>query len=153
MTSPMEKARRRPTTAPTLPPVIINEAITSVYRVIAVWMPVTVVPVSAATCRIETFMTELSKVIRNWPEASTISTNPVPGAARRVSVAVTMCSQPNPPLPPGGCSYPTIPYRDMMAQYAPRPDHLSGSFRRQLLRSSCLSDRERLRRPRKASAR
>jgi hypothetical protein len=76
--------------------VIINEAITSVYRVIAVWMPVTVVPVSAAACRIETFMTELSKVIRNWPEASTDSTNPVPGAARRVSVAVTRCSQPNP---------------------------------------------------------
>jgi len=51
--------------APILPPVIISDAITSVYRVIAVWMPVTVVPMSAATWRIETFITELSRVIRN----------------------------------------------------------------------------------------
>ena len=64
--------------APILPPVIISDAITSVYKVIAVWMPVTVVPVSAATCRIETFITELSSVIKNWPEASTDSTKPLP---------------------------------------------------------------------------
>ena len=55
--------------APILPPVIISDAITSVYKVIAVWMPVTVVPMSAATWRIETFMTELSRVIKNWPAA------------------------------------------------------------------------------------
>jgi hypothetical protein len=33
--------------------------------VIAVWMPVTVVPTSLATVAIATFMTELSRVIRN----------------------------------------------------------------------------------------
>ena len=51
--------------APTLPPVIISVAMTSVYSVIAVWIPVTVVPRSLATVAIETFMTELSSVIRN----------------------------------------------------------------------------------------
>src|ERR1039457_488004 len=78
MTSPIEKACRRPTMAPILPPVIISDAITSVYKVIAVWMPVTVVPMSAATWRIETFMTELSRVIKNWPEARTPRTKPLP---------------------------------------------------------------------------
>jgi hypothetical protein len=33
----------------------------------AVWMPVTVVPRSLATVAIETFMTELSSVMRNCP--------------------------------------------------------------------------------------
>ena len=33
-------------------------------------MPVTVVPRSSATVAIETFMTELSSVIRNWPAAN-----------------------------------------------------------------------------------
>jgi hypothetical protein len=41
-------------------------------------MPVIVVPMSAATVAIETFMTELSRVIRNCPEASTASTRPEP---------------------------------------------------------------------------
>ncbi len=50
---------------PSLPPVIISVAITSVYRVMAVWMPVMVVPRSAATVAIDTFITELSSVIRN----------------------------------------------------------------------------------------
>ncbi len=54
---------------PTFPPVIISEAITSVYNVIAVCMPVTVVPRSSATVAIDTFMTELSSAIRNWPDA------------------------------------------------------------------------------------
>ena len=44
---------------------IISEAITSVYSVIAVWIPVTVVPTSLATVAIDTFMTELSSTIRN----------------------------------------------------------------------------------------
>src|SRR6187200_1448626 len=35
----------------------------------AVWMPVTVVPRSSATVAMDTFITELSSVIRNWPEA------------------------------------------------------------------------------------
>ena len=55
---------------PTLPPVIIRVAMTSVYIVMAVWMPVTVVPTSLATVAMDTFITELSSVIRNWPAAS-----------------------------------------------------------------------------------
>ena len=43
---------------------------------IAVWIPVTVVPTSLATVAIDTFITELSSVIRNWPEASVSSTSP-----------------------------------------------------------------------------
>ena len=39
-------------------------------------MPVTVVPTSSATVAIDTFMTELSRVMRNWPAASVISTMP-----------------------------------------------------------------------------
>src|SRR6478752_10107280 len=60
--------------APTLPPVIMNAAITSVYIVIAVWIPVTSVPTSAATTGIETFITELSRAITNWPAASAART-------------------------------------------------------------------------------
>ncbi len=41
----------------------------------AVWMPVTVVPRSLATDRMETFMTEVSRVMRNCAEASTRRTN------------------------------------------------------------------------------
>ena len=65
MTQPIENARRRPIMLPILPPVIISVAITSVYRVMAVCTPVTVVPTSFATCAMETFITELSSVIRN----------------------------------------------------------------------------------------
>ncbi len=35
----------------------------------AVWMPETVVPRSLATDLIDTFITDVSRVIRNWPEA------------------------------------------------------------------------------------
>src|SRR4051794_25533479 len=49
-------------------------AITSVYSVIAVWMPVTSVPTSSATVAIATFITDVSSVIRNWPDANVIST-------------------------------------------------------------------------------
>ena len=45
-------------------------------------MPVTVVPTSLATVAIETFITELSSVIRNWPEASVRRTMPEALAAR-----------------------------------------------------------------------
>ena len=62
---------------------IISVAITSVYSVIAVWMPVTVVPTSSATCAIDTFMTELSRVIRNCPDASVSSTTPEAAARAR----------------------------------------------------------------------
>src|SRR6188508_3277505 len=83
MTHPIAKARLRPMIAPTLAPVIISAAITSVYGVIAPWIPVTVVPTSFATVAIETFITELSSVIRNWPDASVRRTSPaeVPRAA------------------------------------------------------------------------
>src|SRR5215467_5095968 len=48
---------------------------------IAVWIPVTVVPTSLATVAIDTFMTELSSVIRNCADASVSSTTPVAPAA------------------------------------------------------------------------
>src|SRR6478735_9740927 len=81
MTHPIANARLRPIIAPTLAPVIISAAITSVYAVIAPWMPVTVVPTSFATVAIDTFITELSSVIRNCPAASVRSTIPAPLAA------------------------------------------------------------------------
>ncbi len=81
MTQPIANARLRPMIAPILAPVIISAAITSVYAVIAPWIPVTVVPTSFATVAIETFITELSSVIRNCPEASVSSTS-MAGAAR-----------------------------------------------------------------------
>src|SRR5215211_1925558 len=59
---------------------IISDAITSVYAVIAPWIPVTVVPTSFATVAIETFITELSSVIRNWPAASVARTSIAPAA-------------------------------------------------------------------------
>ena len=48
---------------------------------IAVWIPVTVVPTSLATVAIDTFMTELSSVIRNCAEASVSRTIPAAAAA------------------------------------------------------------------------
>jgi hypothetical protein len=53
--------------------------------VIAVWIPVTVVPTSSATVAIDTFMTELSSVMRNCPDASVNST--IPAAAVAASFA------------------------------------------------------------------
>jgi hypothetical protein len=46
-------------------------------------MPVTVVPTSLATVAIDTFMTELSSVIRNCAEASVSSTVPAAATAPR----------------------------------------------------------------------
>src|SRR6187402_797289 len=80
MTQPIANARFRPMIAPILAPVIIRAAITSVYIVIAPWMPVTVVPTSFATVAIETFITELSSVIRNCPAASVNRTRLAPAA-------------------------------------------------------------------------
>ena len=68
---------------PILPPVTMHIAMTSVYSVIAVWIPVTVVPTSSATVAIDTFITELSRVIRNCAEARVTRTAP---AARPASV-------------------------------------------------------------------
>jgi hypothetical protein len=59
----------------------MNIAMTSVYIVIAVWIPVTVVPTSLATVAIATFMTELSRSITNWAAASVGSTSPTRVAA------------------------------------------------------------------------
>src|SRR6188472_3112164 len=81
MRQPIANARLRPINPPILPPVIISAAITSVYAVIAPWIPVTVVPTSCATVAIDTFITELSSVIRNWPAASVSRTMPAPFAA------------------------------------------------------------------------
>ena len=67
-------ARLRPRIAPIRPPVIINDAITNVYKVIAVWIPVTVVPRSLATVAIDTFITDASRIITNCAAASVIST-------------------------------------------------------------------------------
>src|SRR4030095_8560954 len=44
----------------------------------AVWMPVTVVPTSLATVAMDTFMTELSRVIRNCPADRVSRNRPVP---------------------------------------------------------------------------
>jgi hypothetical protein len=52
----------------------MNAAMTNVYNVIAVWMPVTVVPTSLATVAIDTFITDVSSVIRNCAEANVTST-------------------------------------------------------------------------------
>ena len=59
------KARLRPMIEPTLPPVTISIAMISVYRTMALWIPVTVVWRSLATVAIDTFMTEVSSAIRN----------------------------------------------------------------------------------------
>src|SRR5688572_7360004 len=67
--------------SPILPPVIISDAITNVYIVIAVWMPVTVVPRSSATVAMAVFMTVVSSAITNWPAASVSSTTPAAAAA------------------------------------------------------------------------
>src|SRR4029453_10140773 len=80
---------------PTFPPVTMNIAITSVYRVMAVWVPVTVVPTSLATVAMDTFMTELSRVIRNCPAARVSRTSPVPLAAASAGLARP------PPMPSG----------------------------------------------------
>src|SRR5215210_5185890 len=74
--------------APTFAPVIISAAITSVYAVIAPWIPVTVVPTSLATVAIDTFITELSSVIRNCPAASVSSTSVAPLAPRDAEASI-----------------------------------------------------------------
>src|SRR5262245_8112235 len=66
--------------APTFAPVIISAAMTSVYAVIAPWIPVTVVPTSSATVGIGSFITVLSRGIRTCPAASVIRTFDPPAA-------------------------------------------------------------------------
>src|SRR3954451_3715395 len=81
-TQPIANARLRPTISPTFPPVIISDAITSVYIVIAVWIPVTVVSRSSATVAMAVFITVVSRAITNWPAAKVARTAPVAPAAR-----------------------------------------------------------------------
>jgi hypothetical protein len=61
----------------------MKAAITNVYIVIAVWIPVTVVPTSFATVEMDTFITEVSSVIRNCAEANVRSTTEAALAAVR----------------------------------------------------------------------
>ena len=114
MTQPMEKARRRPMMLPILPPGIIRQAITSVYRVMAVWMPVTVVPTSSATVAIETFMTELSSAMMNWPVASTKRTKPADAAATALPPCFAIVAPP-PVAPDVGSSAISSPFQDTRA--------------------------------------
>ena len=44
-------------------------------------MPVTVVPMSLATVAMETFITDMSRAMRNWPAASVKRMRPAPAAA------------------------------------------------------------------------
>src|SRR5215204_3873938 len=92
-------------------------------------MPVTVVPTSLATVAIDTFMTELSSVIRNWPVASVRSTTeaPLARAAGAAPTAVTRGRQLHawtPPTPwrnpPCGFRTGHHPYR-MTPVLPPRP--------------------------------
>ena len=57
------------------------------YRVIAVWMPVTVVSRSFATVAIDTFITDESRIITNCAAASVTSTA-LAAAPSRADVAV-----------------------------------------------------------------
>src|SRR4051794_36708436 len=70
----MVNARLRPRIAPIFPPVIMRDAITNVYSVIAVWMPATVVSTSLATVAIDTFITDESRIITNCAAASVTRT-------------------------------------------------------------------------------
>src|SRR4051794_29891847 len=99
MKSPITKARLRPIIEPSFPPVTISIAMISVYSTIALWMPVTVVSRSFATVAIETFITELSSAIRNWPAHSVSSTTPPAAPASsavdvRVSIAPSLMRHP-----------------------------------------------------------
>ncbi len=66
---------------PILPPVIISAAITSAYSVMADCTPETVVFTSFATVAIATFITDVSRVIRNCADASVIRTSVAPAIA------------------------------------------------------------------------
>ncbi len=61
------------------------------------WIPVTVVPTSLATVAMETFMTELSRVMRNCAAASVRRTTwpPERGRATGAPVSVTPTVWPN----------------------------------------------------------
>src|SRR5436853_286511 len=56
----------------------------------AVWMPVTVVPTSFATVAIDTFITDVSSIIRNWPAHSVRRTRLAAAVFRSATVVVTL---------------------------------------------------------------
>ena len=62
---------------------------------IAVCIPTTVVPTSLATVAIDTFMTELSSIIRNWPAHSVTRTAPAALEAvdAEAAIAATYCTR------------------------------------------------------------
>src|SRR5689334_23321322 len=55
--------------SPSFAPTSMNAAITSVYSVIALWTPVTVVFRSTTICEIDTFITLESSTMMNWADA------------------------------------------------------------------------------------
>src|SRR5262245_18578279 len=59
-------------------------------------MPLTVVSTSLATVAIDTFMTDVSRVITNWPAASVARTMPPPVAAARAVVVESVMTAPLP---------------------------------------------------------
>src|SRR5271157_5427529 len=74
----------------------------------ASWIPVTVVPTSLATVAIETFMTELSRVMRNWADARVSRTMPPPARCATpvsaIAAILAQAAQPGfgVPVPAGG---------------------------------------------------
>ena len=68
--NPMTKARFAPHRSPSFPPMSMNAAMTSVYIVIALCRPATVVFRSATTCEIDTFITVVSSTMMNCAAAS-----------------------------------------------------------------------------------
>src|SRR5215213_10233125 len=74
MTRPTVKQRLRPQRSVSLPPGIINAAMTNKNSVIATWMPWTVVSRSWLMSLIITFMLVPAKLQMNWARASGIST-------------------------------------------------------------------------------
>ena len=76
--------------SPTLPPVIMNDAITSVYSVIASWIPVTSVPTSLATVAIAVFITVMSRAITNCADANVSSTRPEALAAAEDAIGAVV---------------------------------------------------------------
>src|SRR3954453_2161447 len=65
MPSPTANVRRRPHRSPSLPPVIMKAAITSVYSVMVAWIAVMSVSKSSTSWLIDTFITEVSSTMRN----------------------------------------------------------------------------------------
>ena len=94
---------------------IISDAITSVYSVIAVWIPVTVVPTSFATVAIAVFMTVVSSAITNCPAASVIKAifaapalfAAAPAPTDGSACAWELISAPDPSLPMSGETRPS----------------------------------------------